>query len=724
MKKPTRIQKKLLYCLISSSLLLPMQAMGAPASQDGTELNTAAESDLPGSKFTLEGVEVTAEKLTDPARTNTNARGGSVATKTNTSIGEAARSISIITKEQLEARSALDLKEALDYTPGVTMSNGGVWTSPTIRGFTGGLTTTDGLRVPTEFSASNTELYGFEQIEVLRGPASLLYGAGGPGGMINRVTKRPTTEAFHELQLQTGNHNEFSGAFDIGGPSDDDGNLFFRLTGRSYKEDLHTDKSSLKRHYIAPALTWQPTVDTTLTLLTSYQKETVKGDSLAFRKVFLPNNILYGYPGTLLEGEPNYDGYNKTQSQLGYILEHRFDDTWSVTQTARHYRSSMDYRALSIDSLEPDGYTANRTTRYDTDEARGNTIDTHFQAKWSGGAIEHTSLLGFDFHQDEQNYRYRRGVGPTLDLKTLNYGQSVTDPDFVIMRDTVNKRRGLYIQDQLKFGQRWTVTAGGRKDWYNKDEVNRMSGTQTRFKQNAITGRIGIAFDAGNGIQPYLSYDRSFEPQSGRDRHGNSFDPLNGQQYELGIQYIPANSNARFSAAIFDLRQQNALTTDPLNTSSESYQVQTGEIAAQGLELEANLTAVKGLNITASYTLLDKKITKDTDPTLIGRRTANIPRHSAALWFDTASPEKNKTGWGFGAGLRYIGSRYDYYNTTKLGGLVLTDALIRYDSGKCLYALNVRNLFDREYISSYWASSGYYGIDEGRTFRLTATYRW
>ncbi len=711
--------------MIGSSLLLPVQAMAASTEQDTTDdLPAAHESEAPENTFNFDVMEIIGERTAISRDKNINAHGGTVATKTDTSIGEAARSISIITKEQLETRSALDLKEALDYTPGVTMSNGGVWTSPTIRGFTGGLTTTDGLRVPTEFSASNIDLYGFDQIEVLRGPASLLYGAGGPGGMINRVTKRPTTEPFHEVQLQAGNNNEFSGAFDISGPTDDNGKLFFRLTGRSYKEDLNTDMSSLKRHYIAPALTWRPNTDTALTLLTSYQKESVKGDSLAFRRVFLPNNILYGHPGTLLEGDPNYDGYNKTQSQLGYILEHRFDDTWSVTQTARHYRSSMDYRSLSIDSLEPDGYTANRSTRYDTDKASGNTIDTHFQAKWADGGIEHTSLIGFDFHQDEQNYRYRRGDGPTLDLRTLNYGQSITDPDFVIMRDTINKRRGLYVQDQLKFGQRWTVTAGGRKDWYKQNETNLMNGEKTLFKQNAVTGRIGVAYDAGGGVQPYLSYDRSFEPQSGRDRFGNSFDPLTGQQYELGIQFIPENKNARYSAAIFNLRQQNALTTDPLNTSNESYQVQTGEIAARGLELEANLAAVRGMNITASYTLLDKKITKDTDPTLIGRQTANIPRHSAALWFDTAAPQEKKDGWGFGAGLRYIGSRYDYSNTTKLGGLVLADALIRYDSNNWRYALNIRNLFDREYISSYWASSGYYGIDEGRTIRLTATYNW
>lgn len=723
MKRNSCRHKSLLCTIIGASLLWPLPAWAADETverPDGQSI--CAETDANEKEFSLEGLEISAGKI-QPGNGYIVKNSG-IATKTDTPLAETARSISVITKEQMEARSALDLKEALDYTPGVTMSNGGVWTSPTIRGFTGGLTTTDGLRVPTEFSASNTDIYGFEQVEVLRGPASLLYGAGGPGGMINRVTKRPTAGAFHELQLQAGNNNEFSGALDVSGPANDDGTLFFRLTGRSYREDLPTDRSSLKRQYIAPALTWRPNTATSLTLLTSYQTEVAKGDPLPFRKVFLPNNILYGYPGTLLEGEPDYSGYNKTQTQLGYILEHRFNDTWSVTQTARHYRSSMGYRTMGIEDFRPDGHTVSRYTRYDTDKAGGDTIDTHIQAKWSDGLIEHTSLLGFDFHRDEQNYRYRRGDGPDLDLQTFRYGQSVADPGFVIMRDTINKRRGLYVQDQLKFGRRWTVTAGGRRDWYNQDEVNLMTGGKTRFKQNAVTGRIGMVYDAGKGVLPYFSYDRSFEPQSGRDRQGDSFDPLTGRQYELGLQYVPENSNARFTVAVFDLRQQNALTADPLNTPNESYSVQTGEITARGLELEANLAAVKGLNITASYTLLDKKITKDTDPALIGRKTANIPRHSAALWLDTASPQENKGGWGFGAGLRYIGTRYDYSNAARLGGLVLADALIRYDTGSWRYALNVRNLFDREYISSYWASSGYYGIDEGRTFRLTATRRW
>lgn len=729
MKKSSRIRKSLIYAFIGSSLIwrFPVGAANeimAPveAEQTAAGQNLTAEADA--EEFSLTEVEVTAKRLTANDAGGYIAKSGGIASKIAIPLSQAARSVSVITKQQMEARGVLDLKEALDYTPGITMSNGGVWTSPTIRGFTGGLTTTDGLRIPAEFSASNTDVYGFEQIEVLRGPASLLYGAGGPGGTINRVTKRPTAEALHELQLQAGGNNEFGGALDIGGPANADGTLFFRLTGRSYREDLNTSMSTLKRQYIAPALAWRPNDATSLTLLTSYQTEVVHGDPLPYRKVYLPSHLLYGYPGTMLQGEPDYSGYKKTQTQLGYILEHRFDDIWSLTQTARHYHSAMSYRAITVSDLAADGYTASRTARYDTDRVSGDTIDTQVKANWSDGLLEHATLLGFDFHRDEENYRYRSGAAPSLDLLTRNYGQTVTDPGLVIMRDTRNKRRGLYLQDRLKLDRRWTITAGGRRDWYHKDEVNPMTGERTLFKQNASTGRLGVVYDAGNGVLPYISYDNSFIPQAGHDRQGKSFDPLTGRQYELGVQYVPENRNIRLSAAVFDLRQQNVLTTDPLNTAADTYQVQTGEVAARGLELEANLAAVRGLNITAAYTLLDKKITKDNDAALIGRRTANVPRHSASLWFDTASPQESNDGWGFGAGLRYIGPRYDYYNTSKLGGLVLADAMLRYTAGDWQYALNVRNLFDREYISAYWPSSGYYYSDDHRTVRLTATCRW
>ncbi len=734
-------QRSLLYTLIGSSLFwhLPAPVYAADETKETAPPTVhsadeqAAEATASQQEFSLEGVEVTANKDA-AADKGYVAKRSSVGTKTDTPLEESARSISVITQEQMEARGVTDLFDALGYTPGfsdATYNRDSRFFRANSRGFTDYSIYTDGLRMSVGgFSKSNYDPYSFERIEVLRGPASILYGANSPGGIINQVSKRPTNEQLREIQIQAGNDNQLSGAIDLGGEVNEKSNVLFRLTARTSDEDLPEDYSSAKRQMIAPALTWKPDDDTSLTLLAHYQKDDIKGsyDTNPYR--YLPGHELYGYSGTGFYGDPGYDRFIRDDKQIGYIFEHRFNDIWSVTQSARHSDISADFKYLSIDSAT-DGI-AKRTAYYSQTDLSSNVIDTHFQAKWSSGAVDHTTLLGFDYQNNEYGYIWRSGLAPSLNLNSLNYGQGVTTPTALASwtsADIKIKQTGFYVQDQLKFGQRWTAIAGGRYDQFDQDTRNIKTDEHTRIDQSAFTGRLGLVYDAGGGLFPYISYDESFEGQAGTNRHGKAFDPTTGRQYELGVQYAPENSNISYSAAIFDLRQQNVLTSDPLNTSNESFQVQTGEVTAQGLELEANIAALKGLNITAAYTYMPKhKVTKNNDAALLGKTTANVPRHSASLWFDTAAPEAMKDernkGWGFGAGLRYIGSRYDYYNTVTLGGVVLTDALIRYDAGGWRYALNVHNVFDKEYVIGSWTGDNYETVSPGRTFRLTATRRW
>jgi iron complex outermembrane receptor protein len=721
-------RNSLLYALIGSSLFwhIPTPALAAG---EGEIDEAAASSANEQREFTMEGVEVTANK--DAADKDYVAKRSSIGTKTDTPLNETARSISIITQEQMEARGVTDLFDALSYTPGfsdVTYNRDARFFTANIRGFGSGFKTyTDGLNMlASGWEGLNTDVYSFDRIEVLRGPASVLYGANSPAGMINQVSKRPTTEPLHEIQLQSGTNNQFSGALDLGGPVNEDKKLLFRLTARTTKEDLYMDHSSSERYFIAPALTWKPNANTSLTLLTHFQKEDTNGDVNTTRTRYLPGHPLYGVSNKLFIGEPGYDGFTRDQAQIGYIFEHRFNDIWSVTQSARHLDLSLTDRAIRAVSLQSDGTLNRKVGWYITDDFSSDSIDTHFQAKWSSGAIDHTTLLGFDFQQGDSEYRYGYGTAPSLDLNTLNYGHSVSDPTFSTMTDTKTKQTGLYLQDQLKFGDHWTVLAGGRYDRYNSNSLNLKTNTRTLIDQNAFTGRLGVVYDAGGGLSPYISYDESFEAQSGTDRYGNAFDPSTGRQYELGVQYEPTNMNARFTAAIFDLRKQNVLTADPLNTSNEGFNVQTGEVASKGLELEANIQAFKGLNLTASYTLLNNKVTKDNDISLVGRHTEGVAKHTASLWLDTAAPGKEKNGWSAGAGLRYIGSRYvNYNNTVKAPSVILTDAMVRYDTSDWHYALNVRNLFDKHYLIGSWPTNSYYeSVDEGRIIQLTATRRW
>ncbi len=725
--KLSPVRKGLVYAFIGSSLLwyTPLYA----AEQPEEPLVPAEHSADDLLTFSLAEVKITGDRIKEAARSKDYVlTTGSTGTKTAASLSEAAQSISVVSRQQMDVRGATDLFDVLSYTPGIsdaTYNRDSRYFSASIRGFSNGQTTyTDGLSMLTSgWAATNSDLYSFDRIEVLRGPASTLYGANSPGGLINQISKRPTSEQIREIQLQTGSGGQHSIALDVGGTLRADDKVLFRLTTRTAEEDLYVDNSSSQRYFIAPALTWQPTTATSFTLLTHFQKDDTKGDYNYTRKVYLPGHPLYGFSSRLFIGEPDYDRYTRSQNQIGYILEHRFNDIWSVTQTARHLKLTYDSKLTDAVELGADDRTLTRSARYLTGAFSADAIDTHFQAKFSAGTISHTALLGIDFQRSEYDYRWGKGVLPALDIISHNYGQSFTLPAFSTMTDTTTKQTGFYIQDQIKFGQRWTALAGGRYDQYDTDSLNLKNNKRTRTDKSAFTGRVGLVYDAGGGLKPYVSYNESFQAQAGVNRLGNAFDPTTGRQYELGIQYEPENTNARFTAAVFDLRKQNALVADPDDTD---YFVQKGEIASKGLELEANLAAWKGVNLTASYALLLNKITKDTDPASIGLRTEGVPRHSASLWLDTAPSEvKAKPGWSFGAGLRYIGSRYNWDNTHKEGGVWLTDALIRYDAAKWQYAINVHNLFDRHYIIGDFASSDYYNsVDEGRTIQLTATYRW
>lgn len=188
----------------------------------------------------------------------------------------------------------------------------------------------------------------------------------------------------------------------------------------------------------------------------------------------------------------------------------------------------------------------------------------------------------------------------------------------------------------------------------------------------------------------------------------------------MGFHYEPHNLNARFTASLFDLRQQNVLTPDPVNTN---FSIQTGEIAAKGLELEANMAAFRSLNLTASFTLLNNKVTKDTNAANIGTRTAGVAKHTAALWLDTDKATQDRPGWNGGFGVRYIGARANNGHTIRLDNVWLADAAVGYKAGDWQYKLNIRNVFDTFHeIAGYNSTTTYQG--EGRTFLLTATGNW
>jgi iron complex outermembrane receptor protein len=669
-------------------------------------------------------------------------------TKTDTPLIETPQSISVITSDQMQAQGVQNLAQALRYTPGVTGELFGIdqrGYGLQIRGFrddSDSIFYKDGLSLKgTAFTTFlPLDPYGAERIEVVRGPASVLYGQGEPSGIINYVTKRPLDKPFREVEFGAGNFNHYDGKFDFSGPVNQEKTLLYRLTGLVRDSDTQVDFVGQKRVFIAPALTWKPDADTTLTILSHYQRDK-NGWAIQFlpaqgTALFNPNGHI---PSNRFIGEPSFDSYEPTQYSIGYLFEHRANDVWTLRQNARYAGLDNPNQPIVYGAgftKDPqnqpiDLRTLNRFGDFGRSKLDTFTIDNQAQAKFATGPLAHTLLLGLD-HQ-----RYKiTDFGMSLDALPIDvfnpvYGQPIVPGAPYQDTDQRQAQTGLYLQDQIKFGG-WVLSLGGRQDWAGTHTVDPVLATNSTQNDKAFTYRAGLLYHFDNGVAPYVSYATSFLPVLSTDFFGQPFLPQTGKQYEVGVKYQPPGWRAFVTVAAFDLTRQNVLTTDPDPTHQFS-QVQTGEIRSRGLEVEAVASLSSELNLRAAYTYLDTKITADNDGN-VGKTPYGVPRHSFAFWADYTIRGGTFNGLGFGAGVRYIGETFGTdANTYTIGdntypfilpSVTLADAAIHYDWGQFRFAVNAKNIFDREYVASCFNFD--FGCVYGERRRVIGSvrYRW
>jgi len=658
------------------------------------------------------------------------------ATKTDTPINETPQSISVVTADLIRATGAIRLSDTLAYTAGVTLpttdSRSEIF-GMRLRGFdayTPGYYL-DGLQLRNNntWGIWRTETYATERVEVLKGPSSVLYGQNGPGGMINVVSKRPTNTPQHEVQLQTGSDEHHQLATDLSGPLDTDGKLRYRLVAVLREAELPVGGMDDDRQFIAPSFSWHPSSDTSLTFLTHYLRDRggvyTRWWPLAGSLITTPAGHI---SSTAVLGDPDFHRMNQDQWAMGYALEHRFNDTWRAKQNLRYIRMDTDYRQImtggfmTVDNSNadnPDNYRyVNRSVFGSKENALALTVDNQLQANWKGSKWEHTVLMGLDYQRTRYDQRTFWGSAPTLDLLAPVYGQAITVPAPYLDARTQLVQTGLYLQDQLKFNERWVATLGGRYDRARIETDNNLNGSKTRQSDQHFTGRAGLVYLHASGLSPYLSYAESFSPITTLNpATGQPFDPETGRQYEIGTRYQPLGSKDSYSLAVFDLKRQNYVT---YNASSTPRQV--GEVLVRGMELEAKLAPTSRLNLVAAYTWTPQsRITKSNNPNEIGKPLFANPRHQFSLWGDYRFP------WGlkFGLGARYHGANQGDGNTApvEIDSYTLVDAMIGYDTGPWSLALNVRNLGNENYIATCDTSGNcYYG--DLRKVVATASYRW
>ncbi|XAH25533.1 TonB-dependent siderophore receptor [Xylophilus sp. GW821-FHT01B05] len=644
------------------------------------------------------------------------AKRGATATKTDTPLIETPQSISVITRDQMDAQGIQTVEQSLRYTAGVLTEITGYdlrYASLNIRGFDASLYR-DGLRV------FKTGTYGdwladpqaLERVEVLKGPSAVLYGQGGPGGLVNQVSKRPTATPINEVTVSAGNHDRYQAAFDIGRPLNDDGSLLFRLNGLVRDSKTQTDYSQDNRLFIAPALTWKPSARTTLTVLADVTRDRMTPKSWWPNQSLLNNYAQGKIPVHTFAGEPSFDHYNRDMTSIGYLLEHQFDDSLTLRQNLRYAHYTLDYQHVYATAVRNDNRSVNRASLISRSTSSTTTVDTHVQKDFSSGALRHKLLVGFDYQDFSGREDLGFGNAPTLDIFNPVYGTPFTAP--VTARNTADVRQyGLYAQDQLRLG-RWIVNGGLRHD---RADTERSAGTaQVSARDGKTTGSTGLLYLFDSGLAPYASYATSFVPVVGTN-YSITPQPETGKQFEVGIKYQPPGSDSFITASLFDLRKQNVTTLDP---NSAVLRVQTGEVRSRGLELEAKTRLARSVDLIASYTWLDAWVSRSNDPRELGKRPFQTARNTAKLWIDYAFQNNALRGWGVGGGVRYTGPTVaDTYNQYFNAGYTLFDAAVHYGAGPVRFSLNVANLGNKISTAN---RAQFYG--QARTLTATLGYRW
>ncbi len=650
---------------------------------------------------TLEPVTVRASGVAPDSYVAEETRAG---TKTDTPILEVPQSISVVTRAQMEAQNAQSVTEVLRYVPGVTVETYGVdpkgfdWVM--LRGFNAQATSDykDGLRQATSgYTLFRSEPYALDRIEVLRGPSSVLYGQGDAGGVINRVSKLPSATPHYEAELEYGSFQRKQAAVDLTGPATEDGTLLYRVIGVA--RDANTqftypngDRISDDRLYLAPSLTWAPSAATRFTLLTEYLRDRSGGT--------IGTVTVNGKPTNLRNGDPNFNRYDQDQKSIGYLFEHRFNDTLQVRQNLRYGRVDSILDNLLLAGLTPTGIA--RSARRFDESMTALALDNQAQLELRTGPLAHTLLLGLDFNRSSADVSRAMGPAPSLNPFDPVYGVDVPTPTIPLANYLERTHQtGLYLQDQIRFDERWVLTLGGRYDWYSQKTENRILNNETDQSGSRFSGRAGLNYVLPNGVAPYVSFAQSFLPNTGTSAPANgssAFAPSRGRQWEGGVKFQAPGSNALYTLAVFDIKKSNVLTNDLQNPG---FQVASGEVQSRGVELEGKFSLGDGWDFTGSYTYVRARITRANNGTE-GNRPALVPEHSASGWLNYTVRNSALAGLSLGAGLRYVGSTYgDNANTLKIAGRTLVDAGVSYAVDKHLtLSVNATNLFDKEYLAT------------------------
>ena len=647
------------------------------------------------------------------------------ATKSALEPEETPQGISVIDRQDLDKRAVSSINEALRYAPGVnTELRGGAVTRMdqfNIRGFSNDINFYDGL--PLQFNDWNLQpqidAAAIEQIEVFKGPTSVLYGHMPPGGMVNLIAKQPSSDAKNAIELSVGSQELRRAAINSQGKVGGSENLTYTLTAAAKQRDGQAVTSKEERYFLSTAIDWQVSEDTLINFNLYHQQDPAAG---IYNTHPSQGTVFSNTNGKLANdsyaGDANWNEYDRDVSLFGYKINHKINQQWTFLQNTRVMQADAKQKNTYSTSLDTDQRTLNRRA-YTTDESSdGFVIDNQLSAVFNTANTEHNLLVGIDVAKLKSDIGYEDVATASIDLFNPNHhlidanmdiSNSAYSSDFTIEK----KQAGFYLQDQVRI-DKWVFIAGGRYDHYKSTEKGQKynAAVDSELKQEQFSGRLGAMYQFDNGLSPFVSYAQSFEPVSGSDKQGNAFVAATADQFELGVKYSPLESDTSATLSAFRIVKDKNITRDPNGGAYDK--VQAGEITSQGLELSLSKSLTDRLKLDFNATLIDMEFSKDAD--LQGKTPIWVAEKSASLWLNYQLPNSFANS-RLGLGLRYVGkTQLDAKNTDTVPGYTLVDLSYSADLGgisnhleKASINLSVNNLFDKRYNSCYDANNCWFG---------------
>ena len=634
------------------------------------------------------------------------------ATKSNAPLRDIPQTINVVPQQLIADQAARSMQDVLRNVPGVGMSSGdGQRDQVTIRGFSAIADQfIDGVR---DDSLYFRDLSNIERVEVLKGPAAVLYGRGSSGGLINSVTKKPQPINFGEVSLTAGSSRLQRIAVD--GNARVGEQMQVRVTGAHEDSGSFRDQGFIERSSIAPSVAVDISGETKLLVQASYAKDRRITDfgipSFNGRPVEVPRGTYYG------SGNAARDDYTLTEvSNLTAVLDHRFGNTLSVRNIARYYTYDLDRNnTLPGGTVDTATLTVGRSRGVVRRQEDGYFNQTDFTLKSVLGGIKQEWLFGAEVGRQNKFQQFANQanidrvsifnpggiVAPPLSTAVLNGAAAIP-------ANSVFDILGVYVQNQIAFTPQWKALVGVRYDTFEQNTEFARTLVPLAREDKTWSPRAGAVWQPNDIASYYVSFSKSFQPS------GESFalaannaqnKPEKTQNREIGAKLDFLDGAFSVTGSLFELERSDIKTTDPANPA---LLINVGKQRTNGVELTANGRLPTGIDVSAGYAYLDGRITESNSTQaapqtpvapirLQGNRPSLTPKHSGFMWATVPMG----AGFSAGGGINYSADRFaSPSNAVVLPGYVTVDMAGYYRSKKFDVALNLKNVTNKKYIAS------------------------